>query len=119
MGYIYGQRNGLIGQFFQMFGAQAPNLLSADAMLFSISNIARWCFMGYNMLIFYASLRVIPGELYESARIDGASEFRIAWSVKIPMIRSTVIMTLLFPSSLIPAVQRTEHFEDAGSRSHQ
>lgn len=50
-GYIYGQRNGLIGQFFQMFGAQAPNLLSADAMLFSISNIARWCFMGYNMLI--------------------------------------------------------------------
>ena len=95
-GYIYGQRNGLIGQFFQMFGAQAPNLLSADAMLFSISNIARWCFMGYNMLIFYASLRVIPGELYESARIDGASEFRIAWSVKIPMIRSTVIMTLLF-----------------------
>ncbi len=102
-GYIYGDDYGLFGQLFKSFGMQAPDLFSNQYMLFAIANIATWCFMGYNMLIYYSSLRVIPEELYESARIDGASEFRIAWSVKIPQIRGSLMMTLLF--SLIGSFQ--------------
>lgn len=102
-GYIYGDDYGLIGQLFKSFGMRAPDLFSNQYMLFAIANIATWCFMGYNMLIYYSSLRVIPEELYESARIDGASEFRIAWSVKIPQIRGSLMMTLLF--SLIGSFQ--------------
>ena len=95
-GYIYGDDYGLVGQLFHVFGVQAPNLFSGRLMLFAIANIATWGFMGYNMLICYSSLRVIPEELYESARIDGASEFRIAWSIKIPQIRDSLMMMLLF-----------------------
>ena len=40
----------------------------------SIGNIVTWEFVGYNMLIFYAALRVVPGELYEAAEIDGAAQ---------------------------------------------
>ena len=47
-------------------------------------NIVNWEFIGYNMIILYAALRSIPTELYEAARVDGASETRIAWSIKIP-----------------------------------
>lgn len=47
-------------------------------MLFAIMNIVTWSFVGYNMIIMYASLRSIPTELYEAARIDGASELKIA-----------------------------------------
>ena len=36
-----------------------------------------WEFVGYNMLIFYSALRVVPTSLYESAEIDGAGQFRI------------------------------------------
>ena len=74
----------------------APNMLSKQLMLFAIANICTWCFLGYNMLIYYSALIGIPNDLYESARIDGASELRIAWSVKIPQIKSTIVMTVLF-----------------------
>lgn len=101
--YIYGTDYGLFGQFFHLFGAEAPNMMSADLMVFGFVNISTWVSMGYNTLIYYSSLRALPEDLYESARMDGASELRIAWSVKIPQIRSSVVMTLLF--NIIYALQ--------------
>lgn len=95
-GYIYGDDYGLVGQLFTALGQTPPNLLSQQFVLFAIANIQTWCWMGYNMLIFYSALRVIPEELYESARIDGASELRIAWSVKVPQISGAIMMALLF-----------------------
>lgn len=95
-GYIYGDKYGLVGQIASMVGATAPNMLSEKLMLFAIANICTWCSLGYNMLIYYSALIGIPTELYESARIDGASELRIAWSVKIPQIRGPIMMTVLF-----------------------
>ena len=65
-------------------------------MLFSIMNIVNWEFIGYNMIILYAALRSIPTELYEAARVDGASETRIAWSIKIPSIRAGLLLTVIF-----------------------
>lgn len=94
--YIYGQDYGLVGQFFKLFGGQAPNLLSSKFIMFAIMNIVIWGFMGYNMLIYYSSLRTIPEEIYEAARLDGASEFRIAWSIKIPAIKGSIVMTVVF-----------------------
>lgn len=101
--YIYGTDYGLIGQFFRLFNAHAPNMMSKELMIFAMINISIWVSMGYNTLIYYSSLKALPEELYESARVDGASEFRIAWSVKIPQIRSSVVMTLLF--NIIYALQ--------------
>ncbi|KAB8291926.1 carbohydrate ABC transporter permease [Bifidobacterium avesanii] len=101
--YIYGTDYGLFGQFFALFGAESPDMMSADLMVFAFVNISTWVSMGYNTLIYYSSLRALPEELYESARMDGATEFRIAWSVKIPQIRSSVVMTLLF--NIIYALQ--------------
>lgn len=95
-GYIYGDKYGLVGQIAAIFGVTAPNMLSDKLMLFAIANIVTWCCLGYNMLIYYSALIGIPNELYESARIDGASELRIAWSVKIPQIKSSIMMTVLF-----------------------
>ena len=95
-GYIYGDKYGLVGLIASMIGATAPNMLSEKLMLFAIANICTWCSLGYNMLIYYSALIGIPNELYESARIDGASELRIAWSVKIPQIKGSIMMTVLF-----------------------
>lgn len=95
-GYILGDKYGLVGQIASMIGATAPNMLSEKLMLFAIANICTWCSLGYNMLIYYSALIGIPNELYESARIDGASELRIAWSVKIPQIKGSIMMTVLF-----------------------
>ena len=54
------------------------NFLSGDTVLWSIANIVTWKYTGYNMLIIYSALQAVPAELYEAARIDGASGWDIA-----------------------------------------
>jgi len=95
-GYLYGRNFGPISQFFEAIGLGAPNLLSSDTILGSIMNIVTWQYIGYNMVIMYSALRAIPQELYEAARIDGAGQVRIAWSIKIPGIRSAILLTIIF-----------------------
>lgn len=79
------------------------DFLGADLILWSIANVVTWVFVGYNMLIIYSSLLSIPQEIYEAARIDGASQFRIAWSIKIPLVRPAITMTAVF--SIIGTLQ--------------
>lgn len=101
--FIYGTQNGLVTQTLQLVGIQPPNLLSAQWILASIMNITGWEYIGYNMIIFYAALRTVPAELYEAAAMDGAGEWRIAWSVKIPAIRGAMLLVFIF--SIIFAFQ--------------
>ena len=95
-GYLYGPDFGPFAQVASWFGAPPPAFLSERGMFFSIVNIVNWEFIGYNMIIMYAGLRSIPPELYEAARVDGASEARIALSIKIPSIRPAIMLTIIF-----------------------
>jgi multiple sugar transport system permease protein len=79
------------------------NFLSADLVLWAIANVVTWVYVGYNMLIIYSSLLAIPTEIYEAARLDGAGQLRIAWSVKIPLIMPAIILTAIF--SIIGTLQ--------------
>ena len=49
-----------------------------------------WIQTGLALVIFSAALRGIPNETLEAARIDGASEFRIFWSIIIPFLERTI-----------------------------
>jgi multiple sugar transport system permease protein len=95
-GYLYGPDFGPIAQIARGVGFGTPDFLSPENILFSMMNIVTWEFVGYNMIILYAALRAIPSELYEAAEIDGAGQFRIAWSVKIPAIRPAILLTVIF-----------------------
>ncbi len=59
-----------------------PNFFANNTILFSIANIGVWGGTGFNMIIIYTSLRSIPRELYEAARIDGASQVQTIRSRK-------------------------------------
>ncbi len=72
------------------------DFLSPGMVLPSIINIAVWEWTGYNMVIFYAALKTVPREVIEAATVDGAGGARIAWSVKLPMIRPAIGVALLF-----------------------
>jgi multiple sugar transport system permease protein len=95
-GYLYGPDFGPIAQMARALGLGTPEFLSAENILGSMMNIVSWEFIGYNMIIMYAALRSIPSELYEAAEIDGAGQFRLAWSVKIPAIRPAILLTVIF-----------------------
>lgn len=62
----------------------------AVAMLLGI-----WKGIGWNMVVFLAALQTVPGELYESASIDGATAWNKLIHVTIPSIRGTVLFALV------------------------
>ncbi|MFC5070392.1 carbohydrate ABC transporter permease [Kitasatospora cinereorecta] len=95
-GFIYGTRFGLVANINDSLGVSLPDPLSPSLVLASIGNIVTWEFVGYNMLIFYSALRVVPKSLYEAAEIDGAGQWRIIAAVKIPAIRGALVIATIF-----------------------
>lgn len=94
-GFIYGDNFGLVANVNEWLGTSlAP--LTKDWILASIGNIVTWEFVGYNMLIFYAALRTVPGEIYEAANLDGAGQIRIVRSIKIPALRGSLVIATIF-----------------------
>ncbi|GHB01767.1 ABC transporter permease [Streptomyces tendae] len=95
-GFMYGTRFGLVGDINGALGVSLPDPLSPDLVLASIGNIVTWEFVGYNMLIFYAALRVVPHSLYEAAQIDGAGQIRVITAIKLPAIRGALVIATIF-----------------------
>ncbi|QUF05849.1 sugar ABC transporter permease [Actinosynnema pretiosum subsp. pretiosum] len=95
-GYIYGDTFGLAADINGLLGSKTLVPLSGDWVLFSIGNIVTWEFIGYNMLIFYSALKIIPKDLYEAAAIDGAGAFRTITSVKLPALRGSIVVATIF-----------------------
>ena len=54
-----------------------------------------WRWVGYNALIYLAAMQSIPRDIYESASLDGASSRRQFWSLTVPMLRPTIIFTVI------------------------
>jgi multiple sugar transport system permease protein len=87
----------------QGVGFGPVNFLGANSVLWSIANIVTWEYTGYNMLIIYAGLQAIPADLYDAGRLDGASEWKIATRIKLPMVASSLVLTAIF--SIIGTLQ--------------
>ncbi|MEP7054610.1 MAG: sugar ABC transporter permease [Actinomycetota bacterium] len=84
-------------------GLPKPNFFGPTAIWGSVANIAVWGGVGFNMVVLYTSLRAIPNELFDAARIDGCNEFQVARRVKLPLMRPALVMTTVF--SVIATLQ--------------
>lgn len=54
-----------------------------------------WRWTGYNMVFFLAGLQNIEYSVYEAAKIDGAGGWRTFWSITVPLLRPTIVMTTI------------------------
>jgi len=95
-GFIYGDQFGLVGQFNDAIGHTLLKPFDNSWVLVAIGNINTWEFVGYNMLIFYTTLKTIPGDLYEAAELDGANQFWIIRGIKIPALRGALVIATIF-----------------------
>ncbi|PVD08375.1 sugar ABC transporter permease [Streptomyces sp. CS207] len=84
-------------------GLPQPDLLDGGPLYFALANIAVWGGTGFNMIVIYTSLRAIPAEVYEAAKLDGASPPQIALRIKIPMVAPSLVLTFFF--SIIATLQ--------------
>lgn len=55
-----------------------------------------WQYVGYHMLIMYAGIKSLPTELYEAAKIDGATNFQAAIKITIPLLAPVLKVCVTF-----------------------
>ncbi|HWR11202.1 MAG TPA: sugar ABC transporter permease [Rectinemataceae bacterium] len=94
--FLLGDDMGIVNYLIRFMGGQGVHWLteSGTAML-SIILITVWAGAGYFMVIMIAGFQAIPQELYEAARIDGASPRETFWKITLPMLRGTILVTLV------------------------
>ncbi|WP_106768960.1 carbohydrate ABC transporter permease [Paenibacillus faecalis] len=68
-----------------------------------ISALMCWQYFGFNMLLYIAGLQSIPDSLYEAAQIDGASKWKIAMKITLPMLKPVLVFTII--TSVIGGLQ--------------
>ena len=85
----YGLVNGALGHlgFAPVDWLGDPAWAMPTIMLFAV-----WKNFGYNMVIFLAGLQAIPQDLYEAARIDGASKWRQFLHITLPMLGPVLLV---------------------------
>lgn len=102
-GFMYLPGVSPVGELFSAFGLPVPAPLEGASVFLAVSNVIIWGSIGFNMVILYTSLRGLPQELYDSARLDGCNERQLALRIKLPLILPGVILTGLF--TVIGALQ--------------
>jgi raffinose/stachyose/melibiose transport system permease protein len=55
-----------------------------------------WRFTGFAIVIFYAAIQSIPVDLYEAARVDGASGWQNFWKITLPLVRQAMIIVVVW-----------------------
>jgi multiple sugar transport system permease protein len=68
---------------------------SALALLMVVI-VTVWKLAGFAMVIFINGLQAVPVELEEAAKIDGAGRVRIMWSIKLPLMRRSIVLATVF-----------------------
>ena len=101
-GFLYQPRVSPIVEGLRSLGMD-PQFLAPGTVLWSLANVGVWSVTGVNMIIIFSSLQTVPREMYEAARMDGASELRLALQIKLPQIMPAVLLTTLF--SIIGTLQ--------------
>jgi len=90
---------GLLNTFVEIltFGRAGPYdwLRNPSLALPTIMLVSIWQGVGFQMIIYLAGLQGIPGELYEAARIDGASPWQQFFHITLPGLRNTHIFVLV------------------------
>ena len=92
-GYLFSETMSPFNGVASLFGV-TPDFLKH--ILPMVGVIVTWEWTGYNMVIMYAALQSVPAELYDAAKVDGASNLQVIWYIKLPMLLPAIILTLIF-----------------------
>ncbi|MBN2533180.1 MAG: sugar ABC transporter permease [Spirochaetales bacterium] len=88
-------REGAMNNLLAVFGLPDAGWLSSPKLaLFTLSLLTVWQF-GSSMVLFLAGLQQIPGELYEAAKIDGASRIRTFFKITIPLLSPIIFFNMV------------------------
>lgn len=88
---------GLFNQIFEALGFDYRQawLTGKKSAIFAVAFVNAWQFMGIEFIMFYTAISSISQELYEAARIDGASTVQMHWRISVPLLKETFRFCLI------------------------
>ncbi len=98
-GYLYDGSSGIVALFFENIGLVEQSqdlLLSATGAMISTILADVWKTTPYMALLLLAGLQNIPHSLYEASSMDGASKVQSFFNVTLPLLKSSILVALLF-----------------------
>ncbi|WP_139905437.1 carbohydrate ABC transporter permease [Clostridium thermarum] len=96
---IYNANYGMLNVFLRKIGLEnlaQPWLASTKTALGAAFIPIVWQYIGYHMLLMYAAIKSISPDIYEAAKIDGATEFQMASRITIPLIKPILQVCVVF-----------------------
>ena len=98
------QRDGALNGMLGAFGFERVSWLTDPGRAFGWSIfVTVWAHMGFYMVILLAGLQSIPADLYEAAKMDRASPWRVFTRITLPLLKP--VLLVVFILAVIRAVQ--------------
>ena len=84
-------------KLLEFFGLNSNvNVLgNMDTSIWVCAFVVLWCNTGLHMILFSAAMTSIPAEIYESAKIDGATPFQKLRYITLPLLKGTINMSAI------------------------
>ncbi len=96
MMYQFFASSGLINTVVKAFGGEAiPFLTNKPWWIFTYFIVGVWKSIGWNTIIYLSAMTGIDQEIYEAARVDGCSRFRMMTAITVPCIKDTIAIMLI------------------------
>jgi cellobiose transport system permease protein len=93
---IFGNQFGLLNAILQGVGADRIEWLNEPwGIKVAIATMVVWRWTGYNAIIYLAGLQAIPDDLYEAAKVDGATQWNLFKDITVPLLRPVILFTVI------------------------
>lgn len=87
--------NGVVNEWFVSGGLEKIDWMKSEYSQIVIVLLFLWKNLGYNMIIFMATLSSIPKEIVEVALLESATKWQIFWKIKIRYLASTIVFVTI------------------------
>ena len=95
--FVYDGNFGLVAGVFNALGMEAPFWLADKQVAFyAVLGVIVWKYFGFHMMLFVAGLQSIDKSVLEAADIDGATGWQKFFRVTLPLLGSTVRLSVFF-----------------------
>jgi multiple sugar transport system permease protein len=94
--FLYNEKRGYLNSILNMLGIPDQGFLGSQAQaLPSVILVLLWINIGYNMVLFLASIKDIPASYYEAATLDGTNRWQDFRYITFPLIKQTSVFILV------------------------
>lgn len=98
-GWMLNDQYGVINVIFKALGLIDQNIAwtaNPDLALPAVIAVDVWKTTPFMALLVLAALQLLPGEIYEAARVDGISPIKVFFRITLPLIRPALMVAIIF-----------------------